>query len=167
MVIPPGEVQDEDDEESIRTDVTCADHPLSSNPDSQWQAFFRDNEVLLQIDKDVRYDFVQIYQTNPLIFYNLVHVQLTLLSFYSCRRLCPDISFFQQATEAPCDKVVNSRGLRRLHRRVQHTVLSSANVERRGLGVTKVGIKKIIIVLNCAGSFHLPSDYFFFTIRND
>lgn len=54
MVIPPGEVQDE--EEMCRTDVTCADHPLSSNPDSQWQAFFKDNEVLLQIDKDVRYD---------------------------------------------------------------------------------------------------------------
>lgn len=53
MVIPPGEVQDE--EEPCRIDVTCADHPLSSNPDSLWQAFFKDNEVLLQIDKDVRY----------------------------------------------------------------------------------------------------------------
>ncbi|KAE8748700.1 hypothetical protein FOCC_FOCC004503 [Frankliniella occidentalis] len=107
MVIPPGEVKE--DEESCRIDVTCADHPLSSNPDSLWQAFFRDNEVLLQIDKDVR-------------------------------RLCPDISFFQQATEAPCFKVVNSKGLRRLHRRVQHTVLNSANVERRGLGVTKIAL---------------------------
>jgi hypothetical protein len=28
---------------------------LNSNPDSQWQTFFKDNEVLLQIDKDVRY----------------------------------------------------------------------------------------------------------------
>ena len=54
MVIPPGEVQDEDEEETSRVDVTCADHPLSSNPDSLWQAFFKDNEVLLQIDKDVR-----------------------------------------------------------------------------------------------------------------
>lgn len=30
------------------------DHPLNPNPDSRWQQFFRDNEVLLQIDKDVR-----------------------------------------------------------------------------------------------------------------
>ena len=31
-----------------------ADHPLNPNPDSQWQSFFKDNEVLLQVDKDVR-----------------------------------------------------------------------------------------------------------------
>eukprot|EP00095_Tigriopus_kingsejongensis_P005856 maker-scaffold38_size502422-snap-gene-0.14 protein:Tk05856 transcript:maker-scaffold38_size502422-snap-gene-0.14-mRNA-1 annotation:"tbc1 domain family member 13" len=30
------------------------DHPLNPNPDSHWQSFFKDNEVLLQIDKDVR-----------------------------------------------------------------------------------------------------------------
>ncbi len=30
------------------------DHPLNPNPESRWQSFFRDNEVLLQIDKDVR-----------------------------------------------------------------------------------------------------------------
>ncbi len=28
--------------------------PLNPNPDSQWNAYFKDNEVLLQIDKDVR-----------------------------------------------------------------------------------------------------------------
>lgn len=55
MAIPPGtdeRVQDQD-------------HPLSDGPESAWSIFFKDNEVLLQIDKDVR-------------------------------RLCPDISFFQQ-----------------------------------------------------------------------
>jgi len=31
-----------------------ADHPLNPNPNSQWQSFFKDNEVLLQVDKDVR-----------------------------------------------------------------------------------------------------------------
>ena len=46
------------------------DHPLNLNPTSQWQSYFRDNEVLLQIDKDVR-------------------------------RLCPDLTFFQQATPHP------------------------------------------------------------------
>ena len=52
------------------------DHPLNPNPDSQWQSFFKDNEVLLQIDKDVR-------------------------------RLCPDISFFSQATEYPNEAIGN------------------------------------------------------------
>jgi hypothetical protein len=40
--------------EESRVDVTFGDHPLNSNPDSEWQTYFRDNEVLLQIDKDVR-----------------------------------------------------------------------------------------------------------------
>ncbi|XP_066934320.1 TBC1 domain family member 13-like [Clytia hemisphaerica] len=30
------------------------DHPLNMNPDSQWITYFKDNEVLLQIDRDVR-----------------------------------------------------------------------------------------------------------------
>ena len=42
-----------------RIDVTMDDHPLSINPESKWQTFFKDNEVLLQIDKDVRYTFYQ------------------------------------------------------------------------------------------------------------
>lgn len=54
MAIPPGA------DNSITTD-----HPLSDGPESAWSTFFKDNEFLLQIDKDVR-------------------------------RLCPDISFFQQ-----------------------------------------------------------------------
>lgn len=51
MIVNPGESQKEDKE---RVDVTFSDHPLNFNPDSQWQTFFKDNEVLLQIDKDVR-----------------------------------------------------------------------------------------------------------------
>lgn len=88
-------------------DVTHTDHPLSNSPDSQWQTFFKDNEVLLQIDKDVR-------------------------------RLCPDISFFQQPTEFPCVEIANSNDIKRLHTRVQRSVLKCANVERKGLGITKV-----------------------------
>ena len=53
MASPPG------------NDNKIQDHPLSDGPESAWSTFFKDNEVLLQIDKDVR-------------------------------RLCPDISFFQQ-----------------------------------------------------------------------
>ncbi|KAM8934445.1 TBC1 domain family member 13 isoform 1-T1 [Pelodytes ibericus] len=37
-----------------REDVTLADHPLNPNPESRWNTYFKDNEVLLQIDKDVR-----------------------------------------------------------------------------------------------------------------
>ncbi|CAB1318932.1 unnamed protein product [Coregonus sp. 'balchen'] len=37
-----------------REDVTMEDHPLNPNPESKWNNYFRDNEVLLQIDKDVR-----------------------------------------------------------------------------------------------------------------
>jgi len=50
MIVMPGETQ----VDGSRVDVTFADHPLNSSPDSQWQTFFKDNEVLLQIDKDVR-----------------------------------------------------------------------------------------------------------------
>jgi len=48
----PGESKTDDKE---RVDVTLHDHPLNLNPDSKWQTYFKDNEVLLQIDKDVRY----------------------------------------------------------------------------------------------------------------
>lgn len=54
MAIPPG-----------ADNSMTSDHPLSDGPESAWSTFFKDNEFLLQIDKDVR-------------------------------RLCPDISFFQQ-----------------------------------------------------------------------
>jgi len=105
MVLAPNDKRTE----CARIDVTMEDHPLSINPDSKWQTFFKDNEVLLQIDKDVR-------------------------------RLCPDISFFQQATDFPCLAIVgvpNSDSVR-LHNRVQYTALSSGTVERRGIGMNKV-----------------------------
>ncbi|CAH2229893.1 jg2715 [Pararge aegeria aegeria] len=81
-----------------------SDHPLNISPDSSWSVYFKDNEVLLQIDKDVR-------------------------------RLCPDINFFQSATEFPCLEIVNSNGVKRLHKRVEQSVLSYSTLERRGLGV--------------------------------
>ncbi|XP_045458598.1 TBC1 domain family member 13 [Melitaea cinxia] len=83
------------------------DHPLNLSPDSSWSTYFKDNEVLLQIDKDVR-------------------------------RLCPDISFFQSATEFPCPEIVNSNGVKRLHKRVEQSVLKYSTLERRGLGVAKL-----------------------------
>uniref|UniRef100_A0A183UTJ2 Rab-GAP TBC domain-containing protein n=1 Tax=Toxocara canis TaxID=6265 RepID=A0A183UTJ2_TOXCA len=40
------------------------DHPLSLSPNSEWRSYFKDNEVLLQIDKDVRrlYPEMQFFQ---------------------------------------------------------------------------------------------------------
>lgn len=105
LIVMPGEANSDGE----RVDVTLHDHPLNLNPDSKWQTYFKDNEVLLQIDKDVR-------------------------------RLCPDISFFQQGTDYPRKEIVNANGQRRLHHRVQHTVLRSANVERKGLGITKIAV---------------------------
>ncbi|CAG9767946.1 unnamed protein product [Ceutorhynchus assimilis] len=102
MIVMPGENES-------NGDVTQGDHPLSINPDSTWSTYFKDNEVLLQIDKDVR-------------------------------RLCPDISFFQQPTEFPCEEIVNSNDVKRLHTRVQRRILDCANVERRGLGITKIAL---------------------------
>lgn len=88
----------------------CEDHPLNPNPDSQWQSFFKDNEVLLQIDKDVR-------------------------------RLCPDISFFSQATDFPNKQIAGGQ-YERLHQRVQQTSLKSQNLERKGLGIAKLSLLK-------------------------
>ena len=53
MVVRPGGPAD--GSAPARVDVTQHDHPLSLQPDSQWQAFFKDNDVLGQIDKDVRW----------------------------------------------------------------------------------------------------------------
>lgn len=50
LIVTPGEATVDGD----RVDVTLHDHPLNSNPGSKWQTYFKDNEVLLQIDKDVR-----------------------------------------------------------------------------------------------------------------
>ena len=88
----------------------CEDHPLNPNPNSQWQSFFKDNDVLLQIDKDVR-------------------------------RLCPDISFFSQATDFPNKKICSGQ-YERLHQRVQQTSLKSQNLERKGLGIAKLSLLK-------------------------
>lgn len=84
------------------------DHPLSDNVDSTWSTFFKDNETFL----------LQIDR--------------------DVRRLLPDISFFQLPTKYPNELIVDSETEIRLHHRVAPSVLSSANVERKGLGMKKV-----------------------------
>ncbi|XP_052673365.1 TBC1 domain family member 13-like [Crassostrea angulata] len=75
------------------------DHPLNPNPDSNWGAFFKDNDMLLQIDKD-------------------------------CRRLCPDLFFFQKATEYPCKEIIHADSrVETLRKRVEHCVLHSETLK--------------------------------------
>jgi len=92
------------------------DHPLNPNPSSNWQTFFKDNDVLLQIDKDVR-------------------------------RLCPDLTFFQQATPHPhwllvgdLDEGVPPR--EKLHARVTQARLQSQTLERKGVGPSTLANSK-------------------------
>jgi len=92
------------------------DHPLNPSPSSQWQAFFRDNEVLLQIDKDAR-------------------------------RLCPDLTFFQQATQFPQVVVVGDKdqgipAKERLHARVTQAQLEAQSVQRKGVGPSMLAVSK-------------------------
>jgi len=43
ILVTPGSFDDEQ-----------CDHPLSEDPSSRWNTFFKDNQALTQIDKDVR-----------------------------------------------------------------------------------------------------------------
>lgn len=61
------------------------DHPLNPNPESQWGSFFKDNEVLAQIDKDVRCVFQGWYYMNSV---GLRGKSGTLASIYSSLGLC-------------------------------------------------------------------------------
>lgn len=84
------------------------DHPLNPNPSSGWNSYFKDNEVLLQIDKDVR-------------------------------RLCPDISFFQNATAYPCCEMVSPDSkVETLRKRVERGVLTAHNMTRQRLGISNL-----------------------------
>jgi len=98
------------------TSPVVEDHPLNPNPKSHWQSFFKDNDVLLQIDKDVR-------------------------------RLCPDLTFFQQATPHPNVMVIGDPSLgispqERLHARVNHVQLEAQTLERKGVGPSTLANSK-------------------------
>ncbi|WAR31652.1 TBC13-like protein [Mya arenaria] len=107
MIIKPGT---EATEKGVM-DVTFDDHPLNPNPDSRWQAYFKDNEMLLQIDKD-------------------------------CRRLCPDLNFFQRATRFPCARLCGKNSFETLRKRVEQGVLHSESVSRNRLGITNMSVSR-------------------------
>ena len=70
---------------------------------------------------------------------HIVHMKKEMINqrILCCRRLCPDMSFFQSPTQFP-NKYIIDKEIERLHTRVSQVVLSSSVVERRGLGLTKV-----------------------------
>lgn len=89
------------------------DHPLNNNPDSEWNTYFKDNDVLLQIDKDVR--FVVIYLSSCaymcvyvfcIIYYSSVLFIFILafdfISLYNCQigvgRKFPIVDFVTDET---------------------------------------------------------------------
>ncbi|KAJ1133789.1 hypothetical protein NDU88_000264 [Pleurodeles waltl] len=91
-----------------REDVTFEDHPLNPNPDSQWNTYFRDNEVLLQIDKDVR----RLYPD---------------MAFFQRQTEYPCLLILDPQNEYET-----------LRRRVEQTTLKSQTVARNRSGVTNV-----------------------------
>ncbi|KAK7487268.1 hypothetical protein BaRGS_00021496 [Batillaria attramentaria] len=102
LIIIPGQKA----KSNLTANGTLEDHPLNPNPDSQWQEEYRDNEMLIQIDKD-------------------------------CRRLCPDLFFFQRATDFPCEEIVKAgSNVETLRKRVEHSALKSETVARNRQGIT-------------------------------
>lgn len=100
MIIRPG-MMSKGQEEII-------DHPLNSGPSSEWDSYFKDNQILVQIDKDVR-------------------------------RLCPDLFFFQKASEFPCEEIKNSSNAtmyQSLRDRVHNAQLKADEVSKNRLGIT-------------------------------
>uniref|UniRef100_A0A4W4FVM0 Rab-GAP TBC domain-containing protein n=1 Tax=Electrophorus electricus TaxID=8005 RepID=A0A4W4FVM0_ELEEL len=92
-----------------REDVTMEDHPLNPNPESRWNNYFKDNEVLLQIDKDVR----RLYPD---------------MAFFQRPTEYPSKLILDPQNEYET-----------LRRRVEQTTLKAQTVDRNRSGVTNVG----------------------------
>ena len=80
------------------------------NDDSQWKSFFKDNEFLAQIDRDVR------YQATFTLFFSSSSEACTSLSLTStvcwdCRRTLPDMAFFQKAVDCHNDHSSSDKNL--------------------------------------------------------
>ncbi|XP_046660191.1 TBC1 domain family member 13 [Homalodisca vitripennis] len=86
MIVNPGEC-------GVEGDCTFADHPLNVSPDSRWQTYFKDNEVLLQIDKDVR-------RLCPDISGPALPACITRLHYQSALSVCPTSLHYQYALPA-------------------------------------------------------------------
>ncbi|XP_070550230.1 TBC1 domain family member 13-like isoform X2 [Ptychodera flava] len=88
------------------------DHPLNPNPNSEWSQYFKDNEVLLQIDKDTRRLLPEIALFQRATAYPC----LPIINAESC--------------------------VETLRKRVEYTVLNSGDVGKNWLGITNVAKKR-------------------------
>lgn len=116
--------------------------PLNPNPDSRWNTYFKDNEILLQIDKDVRYDIyaVVVWHFWHLAFYFYLY-KCQSSHLHVSRRLYPDMAFFQRPTEYPCQLILDPQNdYETLRRRVEQTTLKAQTVNRNRSGVTNVSV---------------------------
>ncbi|KAL7980850.1 hypothetical protein Chor_002004, partial [Crotalus horridus] len=121
MIIQPGITKAELG--VFREDVTLEDHPLNPNPNSQWNTYFKDNEVLLQIDKDVRrlYPDMAFFQ-RP--------------TEYPCLLILDPQNEFET-----------------LRKRVEQTTLKSQTVARNRSGVTNVrGYSSLFLKISSDGA---------------
>uniref|UniRef100_A0A670ZEI5 TBC1 domain family member 13 n=1 Tax=Pseudonaja textilis TaxID=8673 RepID=A0A670ZEI5_PSETE len=116
MIIQPGIAKAELG--VFREDVTLDDHPLNPNPNSQWNTYFKDNEVLLQIDKDVR----RLYPD---------------MAFFQRPTEYPCLLILDHQNEYET-----------LRKRVEQTTLKSQTVARNRSGVTNVSSPLKTPVLN-------------------
>ncbi|XP_033096948.1 TBC1 domain family member 13-like [Anneissia japonica] len=89
-------------------DSACSDHPLNPNPQSQWSQYFKDNEVLLQIDKDTRR-------------------LLPDLGFFQRPTKYP----FNEAVNSLSENVT-------LRKRVEQSIIKAEDVAKNRLGITNV-----------------------------
>ncbi|XP_077986929.1 TBC1 domain family member 13-like [Glandiceps talaboti] len=89
------------------------DHPLNPNPKSEWSQYFKDNEMLLQIDKDTRrlLPDIALFQ-RP--------------TQYPCKTI-----------------INADSGVETLRKRVEYTVLNSGDVGKNWLGITNVKSKTL------------------------
>lgn len=83
---------------------------------------------------------------NGLYIFYVVSVEtfskaLNVLNFIY-RRLCPDLNFFQKATEFPCSRLCGENSFETLRKRVEQCVLHSESVSRNRLGITNVRYQK-------------------------
>ena len=98
---------------------------------------------------------------------SLTKVHLHSLSLSSAsssfRRLYPDLSFFQVASNYPCRELVGAvSGFENLRRRVEHSVLKSQNVGRNRLGITIADVSwrlySLLIYSTCVIDWPVESD---------
>lgn len=88
--------------------------------------------------------------------------EMLLQIYKDCRRLCPDLAFFQSATPFPCEELVNpSFGMETLKTRVEQTVLKSQNVSKNRHGITTADVSTSSTTEsgNYSGNFHLSKRF--------